>query len=285
MDNILVKFENLKDKNPLKAIHLIKQAINDDAINYDYLVALGKYLCQNGKDKEGMKYLKRAEKIAKLQPNIAFILALAYMRTEEYHLAIKLFEDVYDLYPEANYNASICYVRVNELDKAINQARNLVNNKILGKESSKLIIDIYSFLGDGEKIDLEVENYKKKFGEDDMYYCYKGNSAIKKSSFLESASYYAKISKNYPERHLFIEKYAYSLVKLNQFNKAIEVYQEVVETTFVQEDVILEYAEVLYHLGRYQDALDVMNNHRSIIINKDKFKDIRAKAYYKLHLE
>lgn len=285
MEQLLIKFEHLKNKHPLKAMHLIKTAIATEPNNFGYLVALGTYLCKNDADKEGIKYLNRAQKISELDPNTTFVMALAQMRNEQYYLAIRNFKAVSNLYPEAYYNASICFISLSEYEKALAEARNLVNHNYLGKEALMLIIDIYSFLNNTEMIKIEAENYKKKYQADSYYHYLMGDESFKKEKYIESAYHFSKITRGEMERRSYNSKYAYSLLKINHFNKALDVYEDILANSNYHESDIIEYSEVLFHLERYQDVLDVIEKYDAKILNKNELKRMRAKAYYKLHLE
>lgn len=285
MDSILIKFEHFKEKNSLKAIHLIKKAIKENPDNFAYLEALGKHLCSNKEDKEGIKYLKRAEKISELDPNVIFILAISLMRIYQFDLAIKQFHKINHLYPEAYYNAALCYIRKNQIDKAIDEAKPLLQGNILAKEALRLIIDILAFSDVFDKVKAELENYKKQYGEDDYYHYLIGNDFFEKGNFLESAYHLSKIKNVEIERIQYYKKYAHSLYKIKNYKKAEEVYQEILELGSPFEIIIFEYCDVLYKLGKYQKTIDVLNEYKHIILNKAKFRELRSRAYYKLNLE
>ena len=207
------------------------------------------------------------------------------MRTEQYQLAIKQFDKVNSIYPEAFYNTALCYVRINKIEDAILSARNLLTVDILKKEAMNLIIDIYSFVNDNEKVRSELENYRKLFGEDSYYHLMLGNECFKKNNFMESAYHYSKISGDEIKHDQYYQNYARSLSSIKYYQRAAKIYQEIIAEGYSQEKIIFDYAEVLYQLGSYQDIIDVINKYHSVILNKSLAKDIISKAYYTLNLE
>lgn len=285
MDTLLLRFENLKKKNPLKAIHLIKRAIIENPDKIEYLEALGTHLCGAKDDKEGLKYLRRADKIADLRPNTIFLFALALMRTSEFHLAIKQFKKINTIYPEAYYNSALCYLRLNRANDAISEVRHLLEGRILGKEAYRLLIDIYSFSNDTVQVKLELENYKNRFGEDGYYRFYIANDCYRKKNYIEAAYHYSKIDDDQIKQHQYFEEYAYSLSSIKQYNKALKVYQEVIYAGYAQERVIFEYVDVLFQLNKYQEVIDILDEFKPMIINKVNLNNLKSKAIYKLNLE
>lgn len=285
MNPLLYKFENLKKKNPLKAIHLIKTAIENEPKNYDYLVALGKYLSMEDKDKDAVKYLERAQKLQSLDDATTFILGLSYMKSFDYAMAIKYFKKINKLYPEAIYNASICYFRKGQIRQAIDEANKLRNDNKLGHESFKLVLDFMMFMHDIDNLTPELEKYKSMFGEDFFYHYVKAHQSYFKHQYLDCVYHYSRIPVNSLDRTLYLVKYANSLKFLKQYNKALEIYEEVALTNESPNYYVLNYAETLYHLGKYQETLHLLDKHKPDIVEKEKLRDLRAKAYYKLNLE
>lgn len=285
IDTIIIKFENLIGSNPIKAVHLIKKAIDENPNNADYLEAFGVYLCNLKKDKEGIKYLQRAEKITELKTNSIFSLAISLMRVEQYGLAIKYYRQISNFFPEAYYNAALCYIRMNKIEEAVAELRPLISGKILRKEAMNLIIDLYSYTKNTEKLNIELENYTKNYGQDGYYHFLKGNEFFSKKNFFESAYHYAKIANHEIHRDQYNEKYAYSLSKIKQYDKAEKIFQEFIDTNLPNEQLMIEYAKVLIALEKFQEAIDILTeNHYSESVKRE-VRDLISKAYYKLNLE
>lgn len=285
MDNVLIRFKNLKEKNSLKAIHLIKVAISKDPNNFAYLEALGKHLCRIEEDKMGVQYLQKAQAISELEASSTFVLALSLMKTDKYQAAIDQFKKVKAVYPEAYYNSAICYVRLNKFQKAMEEARNIINDSYLGKEAFKIVIDISSLTNDLTTVEAELEDYKNKFGEDDYYHHNLATKFYRAGIWLECIFHYAKINPNEIDRFLYNDQYAFALTKTGQYKRALEIYEEIINSRPLHEHIIFEYLEVLNKLGRYQEILDALNEHKSVIRNKAKHKEVSSRAYYNLNLK
>jgi hypothetical protein len=148
-----------------------------------------------------------------------------------------------------------------------------------------LIIDIYSFTDNTEMIKIEADNYKKKYQADNYYHYLMGSESFKNYNYIDSAYHFSKIPPGGMHRGSYDSKYAFSLFKINHFNKSLEVYEEIMAGAHPRESDIIDYAELLYQLERYQDVLDVIEKYDAKILNKNDLKRMRAKAYFKLHLE
>ncbi len=285
MNDVLIKFENLKNKQPLKALHLIMKALNEEPDNYDYLMALGNHFNNIQKFDEAIKYFERAQKIDVLDYKSSFAFGISLMNKSKFREAVKQFDSVKDAYPEAYYNSALSYIRMNEVDKAIQQARYLVDHEILGKEALRLIIDICIFSDDQKNKEIELERYYEKYGKDDYYHFLKAREAYFDGMFLESAYHYSKISSGEIERYRYITEYADTLVKIKRYDKALPLFQELILVDKPTEAILFQYIEVLYQLKMYTEILDVLNDYKFIIRNKAKISEIRSKLHYKMHLE
>jgi len=285
MDEILIRFENLKDKNPLKALHLIKQALIQDPKNFDYLVSLATHFSKINEIEKALIYFEKAQRVAAFDDHTTFAYAITLMKDGQYKLAIKQFNKLNDVFPESYYNSALCYVRMNDLKKAVLEAENLDKHEMLGRESLRLIIDIYNFSRDSVKLKSALNKYKVKYGDDDYYHLISGRDAYLKSNFLEVVYHFSRIKEEENEQNMYLNEYAFSLCKIKRFDKAVLVYQEIIEKGQPTEYVLYEYIEVLFQLNRFHDVLDVLKKYKSIIKNKEKIHEIEAKVRYKLELE
>ncbi len=285
MDEILLRFEYLINKNPLKAIHLIKKALAEQPTNFEYLVVLGAYLAKEEKDSDAIKYFERAKKIGKLDYNHIFVLALSYMRKKDYTLAIRNFKEVGEIYPEAIYNSAICYLNIGQADKAITEVMQLKDHDKLGQSAIKLIIDILLFTDKLQDNSPELSEYKKRFGEDVYYHYIVGNQSYAKGKYIESAYHLSKIPHTALDPDLYLRKLAHSYRIIKQYNKAFECYKQMESEGHSPSLFALPYAETLYNLGKYEEVIRVSDRYYDEVIDKAALRNIRAKAYYKLNLE
>lgn len=285
MDNIILRFENLLERNHLKAIHIMKKAIENEPNNTEYLSAYGVYLCRNEHLAEGIKLLVRAQNIKELDPGTTFVLAIAYMKQDKYLPAANNFKKVASLYPEAYYNSAICYLRLRNYKKAIAQARELTTSDILGKEAYNFIVDVLLIDFKSEEAEQELLKYEKKFGKDDTYHFMAGNIKFNNMDFLYSSFHYSKIVTSGIDKESYFSKYAMSLFQNKQYAKAAEIYKEVLKTDDYDQSSVIDYAYSLYEIGKYQEVLDVLERYKGYISDLSAFRDLRAKAYYKLNLK
>ncbi len=285
MNEILLRFEHLLKKNPIKAVHLLKKQIAEQPYNYEYLTVLGSYLAKEEKDTEAVRYLERAKKIQQLESNHSFLLALSYMRLKDYTLAIKNFGDVAELYPEASYNTAICYLRKFETNKALAEARKLVKNEKMGKSASRLVIDILLYTELLTDSSSDINDYKDKYGEDDYYHYVVGLLAFSKKNYLESAYHLSRIDDSSIDRTIYLDKLANSYSNIKQYRKAVECYQELESKGYFPSTSILLYLEALYKLNEYEEVIKIADKYASKVVNKTAIKDFRAKAYYMLNLD
>lgn len=283
MDNVILRFDNLIEKNPLKAIHIMKQAIHENPGKAEYLSVYGLYLCKNGHLDAGVQLLEKSQQIQPLESETTFGFAIALMKQDRYLGAIKNFRMVEALYPEALYNSAICYLRLNKFHKAIEQAKKLTKIDILAKEAYILMVDVMLIDFRDKQAEKVVAEYLEKYGKDETYHFIAGNVTFNKMDYTFSAFHYSKILDSNINQAHYYSKYAMSLYRSKQYRKAIEAYENVLKSdNYVEYDVIC-YARSLYEVERYQEVLDLLDRHKAFISDSSTSRELRAKSYYKLN--
>lgn len=283
MDNVILRFENLIEKSPLKAIHIMKQAIYENPGNAEYLSVYGLYLCKHGDLDAGIKLLLKSQQIKPLESETTFGLAIALMKQGRHLEAARNFKLVEALYPEAYYNSAICYLKLNKFKQAIAQAKKLTDIDVLAKEAYILIVDVMLIDFRDDEAGNIVTKYLRKYGKDETYHFIAGNVAYNKANYTFGAFHYSKIiGSNIPQAHYY-SKYAMSLYRSEQYAKAIKVYENVLKSDDYGEYDVICYARSLYEVKRYQEVLDVLDKHKMLISDSSSSRELRAKSYYKLN--
>lgn len=285
MNELIARFEYLLKRNPIKAIHLLKEALIAEPQNYDYLLALGLHLAKIGDDYSAIKYLEKANNVSALDESSRFTLAISYMRIEDFSLAIKNFRLVENDIPEAIYNIAVCYIKMGDLRKSVDEAKKLKDNNKMLKSSLKLIIDVYLYINELNENSSELLEYKEKFGEDAFYHLTTASIYYNKQCYIQSAYHYSKIPYNAMDRSIFLRNMAISFRQIEQFSKALECFKELEDSEVSPNLFAYLYAETLYITANYEEVLRVADKYSQSISMKSELQTLKSRAYYKLNLQ
>ena len=203
--------------------------VNQDSDRAEALRNMGNALVQQGKLREGLSYLIKAEKVMAPDPNLHHELAIVYRDLGEYDLSLKQFKRALELNPnfsDARNNLGTLYLLMEKWDQAI--------------ESFQLAIDDILY----KTPDIAYNNmglaYHNKEEYDKAINCYL--KAIK--SFPSYASCYTNLG------------LAYEMI--NRWEKAADAYKKSIQYDPKNSAPYVRLGNIYYELHMKKDAVDIL---------------------------
>lgn len=252
MDNIksiIMRVEHEAKTNRLKAIDILKDGIADYPQSPELLELYANMLLQVKQFSQAGDYYRKVIRLKDDNAEAIFKLAFCYLMSKEYEQAIKLFEKIADIIPEAAYNKCIALCQISRTDLALEELEHLTADNCQCERTYLLLAKVYIDFERYHKAIMTLNTAEKKFGSYGELHYVRGLAHFRLKNWLAAYTELMKAEHIFTPTPVFYRMYSLSSEIIGKTEKAVNLLR----------NCIKEYPR---YYAAYYDLIELLTIHK-----------------------
>ncbi|RLD55254.1 MAG: hypothetical protein DRJ01_16900 [Bacteroidetes bacterium] len=259
IENILLQTKFIQNKNWLKAVNILKEAINKYPQEKMLYKNLADIYSKQKLYRKAIENYQYALFIDVNDENINYLIGNCFLSLKEPRLAIDYYNKVKITFPELLYNKAVAYSNIKKYEIGIDIIKELLKLNATSEVPYVLIAELYISLNKFDDAINYLITAEKIVGKSGILHYMKGATYSHKKIWLKAYFEFQNADKFKMNIPHFYRSYAVSCEKIGKINKAIDLLKKNINLEPNDTPTYIELLKIYLTHENFSKAFELIN--------------------------